>query len=40
MFKKVSHIRPIPKFADTPPKPTIAEDDINVAPYDTAITNG
>ena len=40
MFKKASQRSPIPRFAAWPPKPTIADVEIKVAPYEIAITYG
>ncbi len=40
MFSTVSQISPIPRFAATPPNPTIADVLMNVAPYERAITTG
>ena len=40
MFSTVSQINPIPRLAAWPPKPTIAEVDINVAPYESAMITG
>ena len=37
MFKTVSQISPMPRFAACPPNPIMAEVEINVAPYESAI---
>ena len=40
MLRTVSQIRPMPSCAATPPKPTMAEVLMKVAPYDSAISRG
>lgn len=37
---KVNQITPMPYTAAAPPKPIIAEVDMKVAPYESAITTG
>ncbi len=40
MLRAVSHSSPMPNWPDAPPKPTIAEVLIKVAPYESAMTIG
>ena len=40
MFSTVSQMRPMPRFAAWPPKPMMAEVEMNVAPYESAMITG
>ena len=40
IFSKQSHWIPIPNVAATPPKPTMADAEIKVAPYERAMMMG